>query len=60
MGAVHLIWDNVLPAVRPIGGVLLDNMPDASDRRDTLGKERGGRAKAADIAERVHALALQK
>lgn len=59
MGAVHLIWDNAAPLSDQLE-VLLDNMPDASDRRDTLGKERGGRAKAADIAERVHALALQK
>jgi malonate decarboxylase gamma subunit len=28
-------------------------------RRDALGKERGGRLKAADIAERVRELALQ-
>ena len=34
-------------------------MPDARDRRGDLGKERGGRLKAADIAERVRALALQ-
>jgi malonate decarboxylase gamma subunit len=59
MGAVHLIWDNAAPLSDQLE-VLLDNMPDASDRRDTLGKERSGRAKAADIAERVHALALQK
>ena len=30
-----------------------------SDRRDALGKERGGRLKAAEIAERVRDLALQ-
>jgi malonate decarboxylase gamma subunit len=39
--------------------VLLADMPDAHDRRDMLGKERGGRLKAAEIAERVRDLALQ-
>jgi len=38
---------------------LLADMPAARDRRDALGKERGGRPKAADIAERVRDLALQ-
>jgi malonate decarboxylase gamma subunit len=38
---------------------LLGNLPDAHDRRDLLGKERGGRLKAANIAERVRDLALQ-
>ena len=35
------------------------DLPDARDRRDALGKERGGRSKAAEIAERVRDLALQ-
>jgi malonate decarboxylase gamma subunit len=34
-------------------------MPDTRDRRDALGKERGGRLKAHDIAERARDLALQ-
>ena len=37
---------------------LLAQLPDACDRRDAIGKERGGRPKAHDIAERVHDLAL--
>jgi len=57
-GAVHVRWDE--------GGSLADRLDellstlsDTSDRRGALGKERGGRMKAADIAERVHGLALQ-
>jgi malonate decarboxylase gamma subunit len=34
-------------------------MPGPLDRRDALGKERGGRLKAASIAERVRGLAMQ-
>jgi malonate decarboxylase gamma subunit len=36
---------------------LLAGLSDARDTRDRLGKERLGRSKAADIAERVYALA---
>jgi malonate decarboxylase gamma subunit len=36
---------------------LLAGLSDARDTRDRLGKERQGRPKAADIAERVYALA---
>ena len=57
-GAVHLVWDLDVPLVDQLE-TLLSNMPDAHDRRDTLGKERGGRLKAFDIAERVRGLALQ-
>jgi malonate decarboxylase gamma subunit len=57
-GAVHLTWDAAVPLVSQFEA-LLDRMPDASDRRGALGKERGGRPNAADIAERVHGLALQ-
>ncbi|RDJ21873.1 biotin-independent malonate decarboxylase subunit gamma [Bosea caraganae] len=57
-GAVHLTWDEATPLADQLEA-LLDDLPDARDRRDALGKERGGRLKAADIAERVHGLALQ-
>ena len=57
-GAVHVTWDEAVPLVDQLEA-LLRNMPDARDRRDALGKERGGRLKAHDIAERVRGLALQ-
>jgi malonate decarboxylase gamma subunit len=57
-GAVHVTWDEAVPLVDQLEALLAD-MPDARDRRDALGKERGGRPKAANIAERVHGLALQ-
>jgi malonate decarboxylase gamma subunit len=58
IGAVHVTWDAAVPLVGQFEA-LLDRMPDTSDRRGALGKERGGRPKAADIAERVHGLALR-
>ena len=58
MGAVHLVWDEATSLSDQLGALLAD-MPDAGDRRDALGRVRGGRPKAHDIAERVHALALQ-
>ena len=57
-GAVHVTWDAAVPLVGQFEA-LLDGMPDTSDRRGALGKERGGRPKAVDIADRVHGLALQ-
>lgn len=57
-GAVHLTWDEATPLANQLESLLV-SMPDAGDRRDALGKERGGRPKAYDIAERVHELALQ-
>jgi malonate decarboxylase gamma subunit len=57
-GAVHLIWDEAVPLVDQLEA-LLNSMPGSDDRRDALGKQRGGRIKAADIAERVRDLALQ-
>ncbi|MEJ1963132.1 MAG: biotin-independent malonate decarboxylase subunit gamma [Gammaproteobacteria bacterium] len=57
-GAVQVTWYETVPLVVQFEA-LLDRMPDARDRRDALGKERGGRLKAARIAERVHELALQ-
>jgi malonate decarboxylase gamma subunit len=57
MGAVHITWSDATSLADQLDS-LLANMPDAHDRRDALGKERGGRSKAADIAERVRDLAL--
>jgi malonate decarboxylase gamma subunit len=57
-GAVHLIWDETASLADQLLS-LLGKMPDATDRRGSLGKERNGRPKAADIAERAHDLALQ-
>jgi malonate decarboxylase gamma subunit len=58
MGAVHVVWNNAASLADQMEALLAD-MPAAHDQRDTLGKERGGRLKAADIAERVRELALQ-
>jgi len=58
MGAVHVVWNNAASLADQMEALLAD-MPAAYDRRDALGKERGGRLKAADIAERVRDLALQ-
>ena len=58
MGAVHVTWNDDVSLADQLDALLAD-MPDAHDRRDALGKERGGRSKAADIAERVRDLALQ-
>jgi malonate decarboxylase gamma subunit len=58
MGAVHVTWSDAAPLADQLEA-LLEAMPDALDRRDTLGRERGGRSKAADIAEQVREIALQ-
>jgi len=58
MGAVRVTWNDAGSLADQLD-TLLANMPDAHDRRDALGKERGGRLKAAEIAERVRDLALQ-
>ncbi|PJG56252.1 biotin-independent malonate decarboxylase subunit gamma [Bradyrhizobium forestalis] len=58
MGAVHMIWSHAAPLADQLEALLAD-MPAARDRRDALGKARGGRLKAAEIAERVRDLALQ-
>lgn len=58
MGAVHATWSDTVSLADQLD-TLLANMPATYDRRDALGKERGGRSKAVDIAERVRVLALQ-
>ncbi|GAA3068018.1 biotin-independent malonate decarboxylase subunit gamma [Rhizobium viscosum] len=56
-GAVHRIWSATSSLAAQLDALLAD-LPDTRDIRDSLGKERKGRIKAAEIAERVHALAL--
>jgi malonate decarboxylase gamma subunit len=58
MGAVHMTWSDAFSLAEQLEALLAD-MPVVQDRRGALGKERGGRLKAADIAERVRDLALQ-
>lgn len=58
MGAVQMIWSNATSLADQLEALLAD-MPAVHDRRDVLGKDRGGRLKAVDIAERVRDLALQ-
>ncbi|GEP60082.1 biotin-independent malonate decarboxylase subunit gamma [Reyranella soli] len=55
-GAVLAIWDDKRSLADQLQTVLGEAA--AGDRRDRLGKERKGRPKAADIAERVRELAL--
>lgn len=57
MGAIHFTWNDDASLADQLDA-LLAALPDAHDRRDVLGKERGGRLKANEIAERVHELAL--
>lgn len=56
-GGVLETWDPSKPLADQLAAVL--GRADAGDRRDALGKERGGRPKAADIAERVRELATR-
>ena len=55
-GAVLAIWDPQAPLDAQLSALLAEPAP--GDRRDQLGKARGGRPKAADIAARVFDLAL--
>jgi malonate decarboxylase gamma subunit len=57
MGAIAATWDENVSLATQLQA-LLATPEEATDTRDRLGKERNGRPKAADIAERVHALAL--
>lgn len=57
-GAVHVIWDDKAPLSDQLDK-LLANLPDTTDQRAALGRERGGRLKAGEIAEKVRSLALQ-
>jgi malonate decarboxylase gamma subunit len=56
-GAVFATWDEKRSLAEQLQA-LLDPRREHRDRRDALGKERGGRPKAADIQERVYELAI--
>ena len=57
-GAVLATWDEKNSLAGQLEA-LLEDTQDGGDQRDHLGKTRNGRPKAAEIAERVHDLALQ-
>ncbi len=54
-GAVFETWDPQKSLAAQLSA-LLEREKETEDRRDLLGKERGGRPKAADIAARVKSL----
>jgi malonate decarboxylase gamma subunit len=56
-GGVLAIWDEKGSLAKRLEA-LLNQAQNRGDQRDRLGKIRNGRPKAADIAERVHDLAL--
>ncbi|MEH2469826.1 malonate decarboxylase gamma subunit [Nitrobacteraceae bacterium AZCC 2161] len=55
-GGVHAIWDAGAPLAAQLAAALA--RPAGGDVRDRLGAERGGRRKAAEIADRVTAIAV--
>ncbi|MBC9877762.1 biotin-independent malonate decarboxylase subunit gamma [Bradyrhizobium sp. INPA01-394B] len=54
-GGIHVVWDETAPLAPQLAAVL--QRPRGQDERSRLGAERGGRRKAAEIADRVIALA---
>jgi malonate decarboxylase gamma subunit len=50
-GGVHVVWDEAAPLAPQLAAVL--QRPRGQDDRGRLGTERGGRQKAAELAERV-------
>ncbi|SFJ83714.1 biotin-independent malonate decarboxylase subunit gamma [Bradyrhizobium sp. cf659] len=54
-GGIHVVWDETAPLAPQLAAVL--ERPAGRDDRSRLGAERGGRRKAAEIADRVVALA---
>jgi malonate decarboxylase gamma subunit len=58
-GAVLATWDEKISLADQLERVLADDQNSVGDQRDRLGQDRKGRPKAADIAERVHDLALR-
>lgn len=50
-GGVHVVWDEHAPLAGQLAAVL--RRPHGEDDRGRLGTERGGRRKAAELAERV-------
>jgi len=57
-GAVLATWDETVSLADQLH-VLLSATPNRADERDRLGRERGGRPKASELAERVYNLALR-
>lgn len=61
MGGVSTVWDPARSLAEQLEAeleaVAAGSAQPLKDRRDRLGKARGGRPKAADIADRVYALA---
>jgi len=54
-GGIHAVWDENAPLAPQLAAVL--QRPQGQDDRARLGAERGGRRKAAEIADRVVTLA---
>ncbi|EIG57924.1 biotin-independent malonate decarboxylase subunit gamma [Bradyrhizobium sp. WSM1253] len=54
-GGIQIVWDETAPLAPQLAAVL--DRPIGQDNRGRLGAERGGRRKAADIADRVVAMA---
>ncbi|TWB88976.1 malonate decarboxylase gamma subunit [Bradyrhizobium macuxiense] len=54
-GGIHLVLDDQSPLAPQLAAIL--ERPQAPDQRDRFGAERGGRRKAAEIADRVVMLA---
>lgn len=55
-GGVHVVWDETAPLAPQLAAVL--ERPAGLDDRARLGAERGGRRKAAEIADRVVKVAV--
>lgn len=58
-GAVHHIWDENIALAKQLLAVL-EKSEERRDQRDRLGAARGGRIKAAAIAQRVCEIALRR
>ncbi|HLZ96962.1 MAG TPA: biotin-independent malonate decarboxylase subunit gamma [Steroidobacteraceae bacterium] len=56
-GGVHFVWSEGEPLSAQLAAVLA--RPAGDDERDRLGAARGGRRKAAEIADRVAAIAMR-
>ncbi|MBB4427241.1 malonate decarboxylase gamma subunit [Bradyrhizobium sp. CIR48] len=50
-GGIHVVWDDAAPLAPQLAALL--RRPPGQDDRGRLGAERGGRQKAAELAERV-------
>jgi malonate decarboxylase gamma subunit len=57
-GAVHATWDEARSLADQLEA-LLAGLPEVRDARDVLGRQRGGRPMAADVAAQVRDLALR-